>query len=165
MRLCYAAVANCRKKVKRVKVKIDIPINKYESLQLFVFLFFSLIFTGRNEAMAKVMFLLVCVILFTGGSASVHAGIPPHAQKQTPLRSRPPQKQTPLPPESREPPLGSIHTHPPRSRPPWETDTPRKQTPSPGTRSMSGRYASYWNAFLFTWRTLTEIYKSKILQF
>ena len=48
MRLCYAAVANCRKKVKRVKVKIDIPINKYESLQLFVFLFFSLIFYMKD---------------------------------------------------------------------------------------------------------------------
>ena len=33
--------------------------------------------TGRNEVVAKVMFLLVCVILFTGGSASVHAGISP----------------------------------------------------------------------------------------
>ena len=41
--------------------------------------------TGRNEVVAKVMFLLVPLILFTGGgSASVHAGIP------SPPRSRHP---------------------------------------------------------------------------
>ena len=46
------------------------------------------------------MFLYVSVILFTGGSASVHAGIPP--------------------PGSR---------HPPGSRPPLEQTPPREQTP------------------------------------
>ena len=36
------------------------------------------VFTGRNEVVAKVIFLHLSVILFTGGvSASVHAGIPP----------------------------------------------------------------------------------------
>ena len=41
----------------------------------------------------KVMFLQVCVILFTGGSASVHAGIvPPGARQPPPL----PGKQTPV---------------------------------------------------------------------
>ena len=35
------------------------------------------VITARNEVVAKVMFLLVFVILLTGGSASVHAGIPP----------------------------------------------------------------------------------------
>ena len=68
--------------------------------------------TGRNEVVAKVMFLLVSVILLTGEgvSASMHAGIPP--------RSRPP-------PPSRHPP--GADTSPeqtsPRSRHP-----PRKQT-------------------------------------
>ena len=68
------------------------------------------------------MFLQVCVILFTGGvTASVHAGIPPPPLKeQTPL-----QEQTP-----------SQSRHPP------EADS--------GIRSTSGRYASYWNAFLLT---------------
>ena len=60
------------------------------------------------------MFLLVSVILFTGGSASVHAGIPPPLEAGTPSQGR---RQTP--------------------------------PPTPGIRSMSGRYASYWNAFLF----------------
>ena len=33
--------------------------------------------TGRDKVVAKVIFLHLSVILFTGGSASVHAGIPP----------------------------------------------------------------------------------------
>ena len=37
----------------------------------------SQIITGRNEVVAKVIFLHLSVILFRGGSASVHAGIPP----------------------------------------------------------------------------------------
>ena len=55
-----------------------------------------------------------------GGSASVHAGIPP-----PPPRSRPPWSRPPLP----------------RGETPPEADS--------GIRSTSGRYASYWNAFLF----------------
>ena len=64
----------------------------------------------------------------------------------------------PLPPEQ-TPPSGS--RHPPRSRPPLGADTPPpweqtpslEQTPPPreadfSIRSTSGRYASYWNAFL-----------------
>ena len=122
------------------------------------------------------MFLLVSVILSAGGSASVHAGIPPPGsrhppcQEQTPSGSRPPQEQTP--PRSR---------YPPRSRHPLGADTPQEQTPPgadtpqqtpPGAdtpleadtplgnrhptwkatssiRWMSGRYTSYRNAFLF----------------
>ena len=74
------------------------------------FVTFSFIFTGRNEVVAKVIFLHLSVILFTGGgSASMHAGIP-------------------------TPPLG------PGRPPPREADS--------RIRSTSGRYASYWNAFL-----------------
>ena len=59
----------------------------------------------------------------TGGSASVHAGIPPG--------SSPPREQNH--PQSR---------HPPDQTPPTrEADS--------GILSMSGRCASYWNAFLF----------------
>ena len=47
----------------------------------------KLIITGRNEVVAKVIFLHLSVILFTGGvSASVHAGITP--PEQTPHQSR-----------------------------------------------------------------------------
>ena len=152
--------------------------------------------TGRNEVVAKVIFLHLSVILFTGGvSASVHAGIPPLEQtpnrEQTPpqsrhppiTRSRPPRANTLPPPEQTTPP-GSRHT-PPGSRqpplgadnPPWEqthtpleADTPPEQIPPwsrpPGADtpprkadssiwSTSGRYASYWNAFLF--RNLSDL--------
>ena len=37
----------------------------------------SFVVTGRNEVVAKVMFLLVYDSVHRGGSASVHAGIPP----------------------------------------------------------------------------------------
>ena len=43
--------------------------------------------------------------------------------------------------------------HPPEQTPPLWEQTPPEQTPPPGPdcsiRSTSGRYASYWNAFLF----------------
>ena len=71
-----------------------------------------------------------------------------------------PREQTPgqTPPGSR---------HPPRSRPPEQTP-PRSRHPpreaDSGIRSMSGRYASYWNAFLFYlliyWSRFTSIVKS-----
>ena len=73
--------------------------------------------------MAKVIFLHLFVILFTRGG-----GIPEGTEADPP-RSRPPQEQTPP-----------------------GADTPQEQTPpreaDTGIRSTSGRYASYWNAFL-----------------
>ena len=102
------------------------------------------------------------VCLSTGGgvSASVHAGIYLGAATTHPLDQTPPE-QTPL--DQTPPP----RTRPsPRSRPPGE-DTPLEQTLPPpeqtppradppppreadfSIRSTSGRYASYWNAFLF----------------
>ena len=49
-----------------------------ELLSYSLFLLVHCLFTGRNEVVAKVIFLHLSVILFTGGgSASVHAGIPP----------------------------------------------------------------------------------------
>ena len=144
-----------------------------QQLKTFKAIFYScsrlLIFTGRNEVVAKVMFLLVSVILLTRGvSASVHAGIPPpwsrHPLGADPTGEDTPQEQTP--PQSRHP--ASVHAgipppprsrHPPGADPPWsryhpwEQTRPQEQTPPPpradtGIRSMSGRYASYWNAFL-----------------
>ena len=103
------------------------------------------IFTGRNEVVAKVMFLQVSVILLTGGVS----GEPPRP------RRTPPPNQAHTPPKPRRPPR--TKENPPRT----EENPPRtKENPPPGTkenppreehcsiRSMSGRYASYWNAFL-----------------
>ena len=86
----------------------------------------GLLVTGRNEVVAKVMFLLVSVILLTVGGVCLSAcwdTTPPLGSRHPPREADPtPEADTPTPPEA---------------------DTP------PGIRSMSGRYASYWNAFLF----------------
>ena len=91
------------------------------------------IYYRPQRSWAKVMFLQASVILLTGGgvSASVHAGIPPPG-------SRPPLG--PDPPGADTPP-GTRHPPPPEA--------------NSGIRSTSGRYASYWNAFLcsiFAWQ-------------
>ena len=59
-------------------------------------------------------------------SASVYAGIPPPGSRHPPEQTTPPSR------------------HPPGA------DTPRKADSS--IQSMSGRYASYWNAFLFAYK-------------
>ena len=79
------------------------------------------LFTGRNEVVAKVIFLHLSVIhsVHRGGSASVHAGIP--------HRSRHPWEQTPPGADTRpraDTPLGAD---------PPGADTPLEQTP-PGSR-------------------------------
>ena len=115
------------------------------------------IITGRNEVVAKVMFLHVCVILFTGGVS--RQGEPP--QWETPPGRENPPGQGDTPP-SRHPP----GPNPPQDHPPWAGRPPPEQTPPHVTRpplpgpdrppeadssiqSTSGRYASYWNAFSF----------------
>ena len=92
------------------------------SLPCFIFL----LFTGRNEVVAKVIFLHLSVILFTGGgrgSAQCMLGYH-HPPEQTPPgpnppRSRHPPEQTPLLPD------------PPRTRPPGADTTPLGLDPSP----------------------------------
>ena len=98
------------------------------------------IFTGRNEVGLRQCFYRRLWFCQRGGvSASVHARMPP--REQTPPGSRPPLGADP--PRSRPP--RSIH---PREQTPPGADTPPLEADS-GIRSMSGRYASYWNAFLF----------------
>ena len=79
------------------------------------------IFTGRNEVVAKVMFLQVCVCPQGGGgrvSASVHAGMPyPPDEAAPPAPGRPPREQADPPGPGR---------HPPRpGRPPDQVDIPQ----------------------------------------
>ena len=74
------------------------------------------VFTGRNEVVAKVMFLHVCVILFTGGVSrqTPPAGRtpppgrenPPPGTRQTPLAGRTPRDQADTPLAGRTPPPG-----------------------------------------------------------
>ena len=77
-------------------------------------------------------------------SASVHAGMPdPPDQADTPPRpGRPPPDQADTPPRP------GRHTPPDKAdTPPDQADTPPREADS-SIRSTSGRYASYWNAFL-----------------
>ena len=84
-----------------------------------------------------------------GGSASMHAGIPPPGPGRPPqTRQTTPQEQTP--PRTRQTPLGADTPQeqtPREQTSPWEQTPPREADSS--IRSTSGRYASYWNAFLF----------------
>ena len=114
------------------------------------------------------MFLHVCVILFTGEGVSGQAplrtwqGEPPR-----PGRENPPGRQTPLGPGRENPPRpGRENPHPPDQadpprpgRPPQDlagrTPPPREEDCS--IRSMSSRYASYWNAFLFDYVHVAKV--------
>ena len=112
--------------------------------------------TVRNEV-AKVMFLQasVCPQRGEGVSASVHGGIP------NPPKSRhPPGADTPLgadtprsghTPQSRSPPeQTTTWEQTPLSRHPLEqTPLGADTLPPPRNGHCCGRYASYWNAFLF----------------
>ena len=92
------------------------------------------------------VFTSVCDSVHRDGSSSVHAGIPP-PQEQTPA----PGADTPLGPDPPE--------QTPRDQTPPQADIalgadpgsrhPPREADSGIIRSTSGRYASYWNAFLF----------------
>ena len=85
----------------------------------------------------------------------------PPRSRHTPLGADTPREQTPP---------GSRHTpqsrHPAGSRHPLGVDTPQEQTPpqegDSGIRSMSGRYASYWNAFLFAYHLMGSMFTGEI---
>ena len=88
------------------------------------------IFTGRNEVVAKVIVLHLSVILFTGGACL----------RQTPqVRHHPPQFRHP--PGADITPRSDTHIS--------GLSTPPSGEANSGIWSTSGRYASYWNAFLF----------------
>ena len=77
--------------------------------------------TGRNEVVAKVMFLHVCVILFTGGVSGQgeNPTTPPPGRENPPWSRHPPQDQTPLGPDppGPDPPPGSRLQHTVNERP------------------------------------------------
>ena len=100
------------------------------------------IFAGRNEVVAKVIFLHLFVILFTGGGVCLSAcrdttppgQTPPRADtpypsEQTPLKQTPPEQ---TPPQSRHSPGADKppwSRHPPQSRPPQSRHPPRSRHP------------------------------------
>ena len=137
-----------------------------------------------QRSWGKVMFLQVCVILFTGG---VPDQVLPPGTRYTPQDQVPPQPGTPpgtrYPPGPGTPPWAR-HTHTPQTRytphdqvhppgsgtppgpgtPPWDQVNPPGTRYPPGTReirSTRGRYASYWNAVLFYWNYNGQIQNIK----
>ena len=101
------------------------------------------------------MFLQASVVLSTGGGVCLSAcwdATHPHQEQTPPPEQTPPGPDTPPgadhPPEQTSP--QSRHIPPPEQTPPREADS--------GIRSTSGRYASYWNAFLFILQALTGVY-------
>ena len=95
--------------------------------------------TGRNEVVAKVMFLHVSVILLTGGEGV--SGEPPQDQGEPPWTRQ--TTTTPLgprrPPQTRQttPPAGTKENHPPgtKENPPGPRRPPQtRQTPPVGTK-------------------------------
>ena len=81
------------------------------------------------------------VCLSTGGGGCLSA-----CWDITPPRSRhPPVADPPPPPRSRHPPEQTL----PQEQTPPKADTPPEQTSPPRYGHCCGRYASYWNAFLF----------------
>ena len=101
----------------------------------------SIFITGRNEVVAKVIFLHLFVILFTGG-VCLSACWDTTPQDQTPPdQADTPSDQADTPPDQADTPPDQADTPLDQADPPWEAHT--------SIRSTSGRYASYWNAFLF----------------
>ena len=91
------------------------------------------IYYRPQRSCGRIMFLHLSVILFTRGSQTPPPG-------QTPPGKTPP-RQTPPP-----------GRHPPGQTPPQADTSPRQTPPGqtpPGDDHCSGRYTSYWNAFLF----------------
>ena len=120
---------------KRIGLDLSFPDNQ----NFFLFL------TGRNEVVAKVMFLQVCVCPQGGGGCLPQCMLgchtPPRWRNPPPLDQADPPRMKETPPDGGNPP----GWRPPRDQadpyPPREADS--------GIRSTSGRCASYWNAFFF----------------
>ena len=93
---------------------------------------------------AKVMFLHLSVILFMGG-VCLSACWDTHPQSRHPTGADTPWSRHP--PEQTPPPRADTH-HPPRSKHPPGADTSPPCSACWEIRATSGRYASYWNAFL-----------------
>ena len=82
------------------------------------------IINGRNEVVAKVIFLHLSVILFTGGGMS--EAEPPLGADTTPPSRHSPRADPPgADPQVRHPQV----RHPPEQTPPWEQTPPLHQTP------------------------------------
>ena len=85
------------------------------------------IITGRNEVVAKVMFLHVCVILFTGGVS--RQGEPPPRAGRTPPSEKPPRQGEPPPGRETPPRADTLRDQTPPRTTPLGRETPRSRHP------------------------------------
>ena len=99
--------------------------NKPRSVKVYEWYWLFRIFTGRNEVVAKVMLLHVCVILFTGGS---------------PCRESPPGRENPPGPGRHTPQTRQIPHLPGQVDPPWtrQPPSPRGQADPPCWENLPG---------------------------
>ena len=142
-----------------VKITIKILLrNKY--LTIFLFCLKTNNYWPQRSCGQGNIFTPVCHSVHGGGgsSASVQAGIPPPPGADTPLGPGTPWEQTPPWVDTSPPGPGT-----PQEQTPLGADTPREA--DSGIRSMSGRYASCWNAFLFYFNLCRKwrITKMKVL--
>ena len=89
--------------------------------------------TARNEVGARLCFYTCEWFCSRGGSASVHAGIPPQGADSPKSRHPPPSRH---PPRSRPPPVGIPQSRHPQDQAPPLEQTPmgsRQPPPGPGT--------------------------------
>ena len=116
------AIWKCRKEWVEYLLLVPSVCHRKESVWM-------TLITGRNEVVAKVMFLLVSVILLTGGVSG---------REHPPLAVRPPRQG--------DPPVARRPTPPGRENPPWQgeaplcRETPPRQEDSPlARRTPPGR--------------------------
>ena len=123
--------------LETIEVSVKMSANKIEFMSMIhlfetLCLVFFLIITGRNEVVAKVMFLHVSVILFTGGGVSRQGEPPAPRQGEPPQPGRPPPDQAD--PPSRENPPDQADP-PNQADPPGPGRPPPDQAPSPGKQT------------------------------
>ena len=103
-----------------------------------------------QQSWGRVIFSVACVKNSVHGG-STWAGTPPPPGRYIPQAGTSPRQ---VHPRAGTHPPGQVHT-PPGRYTPWAGTPPARYYE---IRSMSGRYASYWNAFLLILKTTFDVY-------
>ena len=141
--------------IPNVRVPVSSACSTLVSCHLFNHVYHISLFTVRKQSCRRVMFSQACVKNSVhGGRCNTPSGLTGrHPLWQTPPGRHPPGQTTPLGGHPRwqtcrhRPRQTHLGQTPSQAKPPGKPPPP---TPSHG--HCSGRYASYWNAFLFQLR-------------